>query len=121
MRKLIAITVALGFLASTSLPTFAATAAYGVVKSDDLSAKKKKKMDKKDEMKKTELSTDLFSAASHEKPKAKKTKKKKMKKDEMKKTELSTDLFSAASHEKPKAKKTKKKKMKKMKKEEMKK
>ena len=43
MRKITAIAVALGFLASTSLPAFATPAFNGVVKSDELSAKKKKK------------------------------------------------------------------------------
>ena len=51
MRKITAIAVALGFLTSVSLPAFATPAANGVVKSDELSAKKKKKTEKKDEKK----------------------------------------------------------------------
>ena len=43
MRKITAIAVALGFLTSVSLPAFATPAVHGVVKSDDLSAAKKRK------------------------------------------------------------------------------
>ena len=79
MRKITAIAVALGFLASTSLPTFATPAFNGVVKSDELSAKKKKKkMEKKDE-KKSDLGTSDLSA---------KKKKKKMEKKDEKKSEI---------------------------------
>ena len=46
MRKITAIAVALGFLTSVSLPAFATPAVHGVVKSDDLSAAKKKKAKK---------------------------------------------------------------------------
>ena len=88
MRKIIAIAVALGFLASTSLPTFATPAVNGVVKSDELSAashvKKKTKKKKTDKMeKKSDLLTTDMSAASHVKMK-KKTKKKKADKMEKK-------------------------------------
>ena len=76
MRKITAIAVALGFLTSVSLPAFATPAVHGVVKSDDLSAAKKKTK-KKDSMEKksenTVLGTDLSAA-----------KKKKKKKDEKK-------------------------------------
>ena len=95
MRKLTAIAVALGFLASTSLPTIAAPSVNGVVKSDDLSAakkkkKKKKKMDKMDKMeKKSSLTVTDLSAA--------KKKKKKKKDDKMeKKTSLTVNDLSAA-------------------------
>src|SRR6185436_2569967 len=80
MRKITAIAVALGFLTSVSLPAFATPAVNGVVKSDELSAKKKKKTEKKDE-KKSALGADLSA----------KKKKKTEKKDE-KKSELGTDL-----------------------------
>jgi hypothetical protein len=43
MRKITAIAVALCFLTSVSLPAFATPAVNGIVKSDDLSAGKKKK------------------------------------------------------------------------------
>jgi len=56
MRKITAIAVAFGFLASVSLPAYATPAASGVVKSDDLSAaKKKKKKDDKSMEKKSEI------------------------------------------------------------------
>ena len=42
MRKITAIAVALGFLTSVSLPAFATPAANGIIKSDELSAAKKK-------------------------------------------------------------------------------
>ena len=54
MRKITAIAVALGFLTSVSLPAFATPAVNGIVKSDELSAKKKKKTEKK-----AALGTDL--------------------------------------------------------------
>ena len=93
MRKPIAILAALGFLGATSLPAVSAPATTGVVKSDDLSAAKKKA--KKAKKKKAELTVTDLSAA---KKKAKKAKKK---------AELSvvTDLSAA----KKKAKKAKKK------------
>src|SRR6476620_3127751 len=81
MRKITAIAVALGFLTSVSLPAFATPAANGVVKSDELSAKKKKKTEKKDEKKSALGMTDLSA----------KKKKKTEKKDE-KKSALGTDL-----------------------------
>ena len=93
MRKIIAIAAALGFLASTSLPTFAAPATNGVVKSDDLSAakKKKKKMEKKDEKKiekkdekKSDLDLNDLSAKKKKKKAEKKDEKKMEKKDEKK-------------------------------------
>ncbi|HEX3340116.1 MAG TPA: hypothetical protein VHT68_13215 [Pseudolabrys sp.] len=59
MRKITAIAVALGFLTSVSLPAFATPAVNGVVKSDELSAKKKKKTEKKDEKKSDLGMTDL--------------------------------------------------------------
>jgi len=82
MRKITAIAVALGFLTSVSLPAYATLPASGVVKSDDLSAKKKKKskkMEKKDEKgdKKSALGTDLSA-----KKKKKKDDKKMDKKDD---------------------------------------
>jgi len=76
LRKITAIAVALGFLTSVSLPAFATPAANGVVKSDELSAKKKKKTEKKDE-KKSALGTDLSAK------KKKKTDKKDEKKSEI--------------------------------------
>ena len=76
MRKITAIAVALGFLTSVSLPAFATPAVNGVVKSDELSAKKKKKTEKKDE-KKSALGTDLSAK------KKKKTDKKDEKKSEI--------------------------------------
>ena len=59
MRKFTAIAVALGFLTSVSLPAFATPTVNGVVKSDELSAKKKKKTEKKDEKKSDLGMTDL--------------------------------------------------------------
>jgi hypothetical protein len=76
MRKITAIAVALGFLTSVSLPAFATPAVNGVVKTDELSAKKKKKMEKKDE-KKSVLGTHLSAK------KKKKTEKKDEKKSEI--------------------------------------
>ena len=66
MRKITAIAVALGFLASVSLPAFATPAVSGVVKSDELSAKKKKKKDSSME-KKSSLATDLSAAKKKKK------------------------------------------------------
>jgi hypothetical protein len=85
MRKITAIAVALGFLTSVSLPAYATPAVSGVVKSDDLSAKKKKskKMDKKDE-KKSALGTDLSA-------------KKKKKKDDKKMEKKSEILYRIAA------------------------
>jgi hypothetical protein len=99
MRKLTAIIAALGLLASTSLtPVYAgATSTDTGVKSDDLSAAKKKA--KKAKKKKSELAVTDLSAA---KKKAKKAKKAKKKKSEL----AVTDLSAAA---KKKAKKAKKK------------
>src|SRR5215831_13869468 len=77
MRKITAIAVALGFLTSVSLPAFATPAVNGIVKSDELSAKKKKSSTKK-----SALSTDLSAA--------KKKKKKSSSTD--KKSSLATDL-----------------------------
>jgi hypothetical protein len=77
MRKITAIVVALGFLTSVSLPAFATPAVNGIVKSDELSAKKKKK---KDSMKKDEKKSDLGLTDLS----AKKKKKKDTKKDEKK-------------------------------------
>jgi hypothetical protein len=82
MRKITAIAVALGFLTSVSLPAFATPAVNGVVKSDELSAKKKKKTEKKDE-KKSALGTDLSAK------KKKKTEKKDEKKSDLGMTDLS--------------------------------
>ena len=86
MRKITAIAVALGFLTSVSLPAYATLPASGVVKSDDLSAKKKKskKMEKKDEKgdKKSALGTDLSAK------KKKKKDDKKMEKKDDKKSEI---------------------------------
>jgi hypothetical protein len=117
MRKLTALAIALGFMAATTLPSFATApvVANGIVKTDTLSAKTKKKKKKsskkmkKQEMKKSSLATDLSA-----KKKKKKSSKKKMKKDEMKKSSLANDLSA-------KAKKKKKSSKKKMKKDEMKK
>src|SRR5215471_18877858 len=75
MRKITAIAVAFGFLASVSLPAYATPAASGVVKSDDLSAakkKKSKKMDKKDEKKSKEKKSELGNDLSADKKKKKK-------------------------------------------------
>jgi len=86
MRKITAIAVALGFLTSVSLPAYATLPVSGVVKSDDLSAKKKKskKMEKKDEKgdKKSALGTDLSAK------KKKKKDDKKMEKKDDKKSEI---------------------------------
>ena len=91
MRKITAIAVALGFLTSVSLPAYATPAVSGIVKSDELSAKKKKKA-KTNEMKKSQLgSTDLSA-------------KKKAKKKSEKKSDLGTTDLSA----KKKPKKSKK-------------
>jgi hypothetical protein len=66
MRKITAIAVALGFLTSVSLPAFATPAVNGIVKSDELSAAKKKK--KKDTMeKKSSLGATDLSAAKKKK------------------------------------------------------
>ena len=96
MRKITAIAVALGFLTSVSLPAFATPAVNGVVKSDELSAKKKKKMEKKDEKKSALGATDLSAA------------KKKKKKDTMeKKSSLgATDLSAAKKKKKQPEKKS---------------
>ena len=67
MRKITAIAVALGFLTSVSLPAFATPAANGVVKSDELSAKKKKKKDTME--KKSSLGATDLSAAKKKKKK----------------------------------------------------
>jgi hypothetical protein len=89
MRKITAIAVALGFLTSVSLPAFATPAVNGVVKSDELSAKKKKKTEKKDEKKSDLGMTDLSAA------------KKKKKKDSMeKKSSLGVTDLSAAKKKK---------------------
>jgi hypothetical protein len=91
MRKITAIAVALGFLTSVSLPAFATPAVNGVVKSDELSAKKKKKTEKKDEKKSDLGMTDLSAA------------KKKKKKDSMeKKSSLGVTDLSAAKKKKKK-------------------
>jgi len=76
MRKITAIAVALGFLTSVSLPAFATPAVNGVVKSDELSAKKKKKKDSME--KKSSLGATDLSAK-----KKKKTEKKDEKKSEI--------------------------------------
>jgi hypothetical protein len=67
MRKITAIAVALGFLTSVSLPAFATPAVNGVVKSDELSAKKKKKKDTME--KKSSLGATDLSAAKKKKKK----------------------------------------------------
>src|SRR5262245_25451849 len=83
MRKITAIAVALGFLTSVSLPAYATPAVSGIVKSDELSAKKKKKA-KTNEMKKSQLgSTDLSAK--------KKAKKKSEKKSDHGMTDLATN------------------------------
>src|SRR6476620_10066374 len=89
MRKITAIAVALGFLTSVSLPAFATPAANGVVKSDELSAKKKKKTEKK----KAALGADRSDK-----------KKKKTEKKEEKKSDL-----GMTDHSAKKKKKTEKK------------
>ena len=94
MRKITAIAVALGFLTSVSLPAYATPAVSGIVKSDELSAKKKKKKMEKKTAVGTELGTTDLSA------------KKKAKKSKMKKGDLGTTDLSA----KKKAKKSKTKK-----------
>ena len=76
MRKITAIAVALGFLTSVSLPAFATPTVNGVVKSDELSAKKKKKKDTME--KKSSLGATDLSAK-----KKKKTEKKDEKKSEI--------------------------------------
>jgi flagellar biosynthesis component FlhA len=91
MRKLVAIAAALGFLATTSLTPVMASPAIGggmgTVKSDDLSAAKKKakkKKAKKAKKAKKKMSSvmteDLSSAKKKAKKKAKKSKKKAAKK-----------------------------------------
>ena len=98
MRKLTAIAVALGFLAATTLPTIAAPAVNnGVVKSDTLSAAKKKakkKTDKKKMEKKTDKKSSLISNDLSAKKKAKKksTKKQIEKKSDKKSSLISNDL-----------------------------
>src|SRR6476661_2042939 len=90
MRKITAIAVALGFLTSVSLPAFATPAVNSVVKSDELSAKKKKKKDTME--KKSSLGATDLSAA-----------KKKKKKDTMeKKSSLGATDLSAAKKKKKK-------------------
>jgi hypothetical protein len=75
MRKLTAIAVALGFLATTSLPTIAAPAINtGVVKTDTLSAAAKKKTTKKS-MKKSTKKTKKSMKKSAKKPMKKPAKK----------------------------------------------
>src|SRR5262245_52025149 len=118
MRKITAIAVALGFLTSVSLPAYATPAVSGIVKSDELSAAKKKKKAKTNEMKKSQLgSTDLSAAKKKAKKKSENktdlgttdlsTAKKKAKKKSEKKTDLGTTDLSAA---KKKAKKKSEKK-----------
>jgi hypothetical protein len=97
MRKITAIAVALGFLTSVSLPAYATPAVSGIVKSDELSAAKKKKSAKKKD-KKADLGITDLSAA--------KKKKKKAKKDEMKKSDFGTTDLSAAKKKKSKKKKS---------------
>ncbi len=70
MRKITAIAVALGFLTSVSLPAFATPAVSGIVKSDELSAAKKKA---KKKSKKADVGiTDLSAAKKKAKKKSKK-------------------------------------------------
>ena len=95
MRKITAIAVALGFLTSVSLPAFATPAVSGIVKSDELSAAKKKA---KKKSKKADVGITDLSAAK---------KKKKAKKEEMKKSDLGiTDLSAAKKKKKAKKKST---------------
>ena len=96
MRKITAIAVALGFLTSVSLPAYATPAVSGIVKSDELSAAKKKKA--KTSKKKADLAITDLSAA--------KKKGKKAKKEEMKKSDFGTTDLSAAKKKSSKKKKT---------------